>query len=265
MLIGGEPLWDLRLEEDAIDRAYLGEDIVWPMDNWPLTRPATLAWWRSDFYSTLDLVGGKVSEWRDCVGQRAAVQATDVDRPVYSETSFANTPGVLFNGGWLELASSPWPINADNGMMIVVCDQLALPAEAGPDVLAAYGATAVGQRKVTRSVQAGVNRGGFEIGNGFTTDLFEQARVDFSGRHSVICYFGDVSSTASLDDSVFSGTSTLALRTTDGRTRIGADADTTPTEFCNAIIRDVLIISGALLSGTDFLDFQTWAYGRALT
>lgn len=266
MKIGGEELWNLCLGEDPIDRGYLGEDIVWPVDNWPLTRPATLAWWRSDFYSTLDLSGGKVVAWRDCVAQRAMVQGDDAKRPTYSQTSFAGSPGLAFGDEiWLELASSPWPVNADNGLMIVVADQLAPPSDTELKVLASYGDGANGQRKATRSVQAGVNRGGFEIGNSFSTDLFEQARVDYSGRHSLVIYFGDVSSTAGLDDSVFSGVSSFALRTTAGRTRIGADsASATPTEFCNAIIRDVLIVSGALLEGDDFNLFTQWAYERAL-
>ena len=256
-------LGDLRAGSNAVNRAYVGSTIVWPMDSWPLTRPATLAWWRADMRSTLSLSGGKVTAWRDCVSQYEMTQATDAKRPTYSATSFGGAEGITFGSGlYLELGSSPWPVNALNSMMLVVCDQLAPVSDTTMHVLASYGATAVGQRKVTRSVQGGINRGGLEIGNGFTVDLFEQARVDFTGRHSVVAYYGDVSSTAGLDDSVFSGTTTLALRTTTGRTRIGADSDVTPSQYCNAIIRDVLIISGALLSGTDFADYQAWALGR---
>ena len=249
-----------------VERGYVGTKIVWPKDSWPLSRPATKAWWRSDIRRMLTLDGnGKVQTWKDMVSGRLMSQGTVASRPQYDEDSFVDTPGVIFTfGKFMELASSPWPINALSSMMLVVCDQLATPADTTMHVLASYGNAATQQRKIVRTSRDGVNRGGFEIGNSWSTDLFEQSRVDFSGPHSVTAFFGDVSSTCTLDDSVFSGTSSLALRTAAGRTRIGADSEgAVPTQFCNAIIRDVLILDVALLNGNeDFVNFAAWANRR---
>lgn len=257
----------MALTPKFVERGYLGNQIIWPRDSWPLSRPATIAWWRSDIRRMLTLDGNsKVSSWKDMVAGRLMQQATEAARPEYLPEGFAGYPGVHFTvNKFLELLSTPWPLAATSSMMIVVCDQLESPLVTDLQVLASYGNTAVGQRKVIRSVREGVNRGGFEIGNEWTTDLFEQSRVIFSGIHSVVVFFGDVSSTATLDDSVFSGTSSLALRTTaGGRTRIGADSeDALPSQFCNAIIRDVLILDVALLNGNDdFVKFAAWANKR---
>lgn len=257
----------MALTPKFVERGYLGDKIIWPRDSWPLSRPATMAWWRSDIRRLLTLDGsGNVSAWKDLVGGKLMQQATVGSRPQYVPEGFEGKPGVKFTlGKFLEYGATPWPINAVSSMMLVVCDQLESPINTDLQVLASYGNTAVGQRKIIRSVREGVNRGGFEIGNTWTTDLFEQARVIFSGAHSVVAFFGDVSSTATLDDSVFSGTSSLALRTpSGGRTRIGADsASGTPTQFCNAVIRDVIIIDVALLNGNeDFQNYAKWANKR---
>lgn len=255
----------MALTPKLVERAYVGNQIVFPKDSWPLTRPTTVAWWRSDIRRMLTLdANDKVISWKDMIGGRLMAQATEAARPQYEATSFVDAPGVAFTlNKFLELGTSPWPLNSLSSMMLVVCDQLESPLNTDLQVLASYGDGPVGQRKVTRTVREGVNRGGFEIGNSWTTDLFEQSRVIFTGVHSVVTFFGDVSSTASLDMDVFSGTSSLALRTASGRTRIGADSeDALPSQFCNAIIRDVLILDVALMGPTDFVDFQAWANKR---
>lgn len=255
----------MALTPKLVERAYVGTQIVFPKDSWPLTRPTTVAWWRSDIRRMLTLdANDKVTAWKDMIGGRVMAQATEAARPQYGEASFEGAPGVAFSlNKFLELGSSPWPINALSSIMIVVCDQLESPLNTDLQVLASYGNTAIQQRKLVRSVREGVNRGGFEIGNNWTTDLFEQSRVIFTGVHSLMAFFGDVSSTASLDLDVFSGTSSLAVRTAAGRTRIGADsAGASPTQFCNAIIRDVLILDVSLMGPNDFVDFQKWANKR---
>lgn len=256
----------MALTPKLVERGYVGNKIVWPRDSWPLSRPSTKAWWRSDIRRMLTLDGnGKVQTWKDMVAGHLMQQPTEGSRPQYAPSSFVNTPGVQFGSGkFMEMGSSPWPINSLSSMMIVVCDQLEPAGNTTLQVLASYGNLWNQQRKVTRSVREGLNRGGFEIGNSWTTDLFEQSRVVFSGVHSVVTFLGDVSSTAALDEGVFSGTSSLALRTAAGRTRIGADSETTsPLQYCNAIIRDVLILDVALLNGSqDFRDFTDWANRR---
>lgn len=60
----------------------------------------------------------------------------------------------------------------------------------------------------------------------------------------------------------FAGVNTLALRTEAGRTRIGADALAAPTEHCDCIIRDVVIVDTTTMKPGEFDRFINWAIGR---
>lgn len=250
----------------SAQRVYLGPTLLWPPGSGPLDIAATAAWWRADHSGSFDLDGNnKVINWRDQVTGHVLNQATEANRPTYGAASFEGTPGVTFDAAaqtYLTLASSPWPVNALSSMMIVVCDQLTPSSDTSITTLAAYGDTDLAQRKLQRIVAFGSNRAALEIGNTWSVDTFYNPREDYFGPHSVVCWYGDVSSTCNIDDAVFSGVSSFALRTATGRTRVGANAAATPGEFASAIIRDVIIVDAALLTADDFQTYVDWAFGR---
>lgn len=259
----------LFLGANAVERAYIGSEIVWPSDPLPLLLGGTTAWWRADARWTMDLDSqGRVVNWRDMISKRVMTQPEAARRPQYDPASFGGTPGITFSSAlqtFLSYEAVPWPTERLSSCMVLVCDQLAPPSDPVTKTLASYGLGPVGQRKAQRIVRAGQSRGGFEIGNGWSTDNFTNPRVSFVGRHSMVIWFGDVSSTSNVDLSVFSGVSSFALRTptTGGRTRIGADCLDVPTEFCDAVIRDVIIVTGANMGVNDFQTYVNWSYERA--
>jgi hypothetical protein len=264
MYFGSAKVAALRLGDTLINRAYFGDDVAWPPGSYPLAPAASLAWWRADDAASMTLVGGKVSEWRDQISGRAMTQATDARRPVYSATSFSGSPGVTFSSSaqtYLSMASSPWPLAGDQAVVIVVCDQLSPASDTAHKTLFAYGNTAFTQRKVQRLVKAGVNRAAAEIGNTFSTYPIYEGTQNFSGIHAVTAFFGDVNTTVAIEKE-FAGVNTLALRTEAGRTRIGADALATPTEFCDCIIRDVVVVNSFIMKTGEFDKYVDWAIGR---
>lgn len=264
MYVGTGKVAALHVGSDLISRAYLGDEIVYPPGSYPLGSLSTLAWWRADDASSLTLVGGKVSQWRDQIAGHAMAQGTDARRPVYSATSFAASPGVQFSSAdqtYLSMSTSPWPIEGDEGAVLIVCDQLSPASATVPKTIFSYGNTAFTQRKVQRLVVAGVNRAAADIGNTFSTYPIYEGTQNFSGIHAVTAFFGDVNTTVAIEEE-FAGVNTLALRTEAGRTRIGADALAAPTEYCDCIIRDVVIVDTTTMKPGEFDRFVDWAIGR---
>lgn len=266
--IGGAPLDSLRYGASPINRAYLGADIIWPPDARPLFWPGIQAWWRADARWTLDLDGnGGVVNWRDSKNGYVVSQPVAARRPQWSHSSFAGTPGITFSSmlqTFLTMESVPWQTGLISSGFVCVLDQLTPASKTTSTTIASYGQGPVGQRKAQRLVRVGVNRAGLAIGNGWTEDPYYNPRIDFTGRHSMLAWFQDVGSIANADDSEFAGVSSFALRTPPtGRTRFGCDSLDVPGEFCDAIVRDILVINGMTLgSQQEFLDYVTWSYGR---
>ncbi|RVL89766.1 hypothetical protein CN142_37970, partial [Sinorhizobium meliloti] len=145
MYVGTGKVAALHVGSDLISRAYLGDEIVYPPGSYPLGSLSTLAWWRADDASSLTLVGGKVSQWRDQIAGHSMAQGTDARRPVYSAASFAASPGVQFSSAgqtYLSMSTSPWPIEGDEGAVLIVCDQLSPASATVPKTLFSYGNTA---------------------------------------------------------------------------------------------------------------------------
>jgi hypothetical protein len=264
LYIGSNKAGALYLGANEVDRAYYGNTIIWPMGAYPLGPVSTLAWWRADDPDMMTLSGGKVTQWFDQINGYAMVQGTDARRPVFSATSFNGSPGITFSSSaqtWLEMASSPWPVNDAQSMVFVVCDQLTPASTATVKTIFAYGNTAFTQRKVQRLVRGGANRAAADVGNTFSTYPIYEGTQNFSGRQAVTAFFGDANSTVALGKE-FAGVNSLAMRTSAGRTRIGADALAVPTEFCDCIIRDVVVVDSFYIQPGEFDAFITWAIAR---
>lgn len=267
---------DLKLGDKFVDKAMLGSKLVWP---YPLLEQSIIAWWSSDNPDLMTFNGNKVATWRDRIGGRVLTQATDARRPTYSATGFGgNKPGVSFvaaNQQYMQLNASPWPIdqavvtaeqygNAECFMVLnVQCD--ALVADASIHTMFAYGDNVNNQRKLQRRVVQGVNRAAVAYGNGFNVEdgTLINTSVNFSGKHSLIPFFGDTN-TSMVVDGIALGLGTYALRTKAGRTRVGCSANDVPDEFATCTIRDIMIGNAALLTQSFWEGLWPWGVRRTL-
>lgn len=268
--LGEQPLNNIMLGADAVDRAYYGEALIWPSDGMPLIWPGVQAWFRADAPWTMNLdSNGKVISWADCKNGFVVSQPSAANRPEYQPTGFNGTPGVKFTRALQTYLSSellPWVTGNTQSGIICVIDQQTPPSFTPSTTIVSYGSGPVGQRKAQRLVRYGSNRGGLAVGNGWTEGPYYNPRVDYTGRHSTMAWFKDVASIANIDESEFAGVSSFAVRTPlTGRTRIGCDCLDVPSEFCDAVIRDVIIIRPSdMASEQEFFDYLTWSYARSM-
>lgn len=91
LLVGEDRPNSLQLGTQAVDRAYLGDTLVWPPAFDPLT---ALSWhavfWADDPAWTPPADGGAVSSWRDGSGNgRNATQGTGTNQPAYRASEAA--------------------------------------------------------------------------------------------------------------------------------------------------------------------------------
>lgn len=289
--VGDGEVADLKHGTDDIARAYLGGRCVWPPDSVPLDWPlvtltdlppgtpehTTMAWWRADAPDTFTLSGDKVVEWRDVANGYAMGQSVDAQRPTFEATGFGGTPGVRFDKSaqqFLEMLTSPWPIDRDPAYFILVVDTLSPPSDTTKESIVSYGNELTvnpdpalplnpkaAQRKLRREVLIGYNRATIAYGNGFTEYAHMFQPVMFWGRHAIISYLEDVNTSLGVDD-VFAGLMTQALRTVGGRTRLGADSMPTPGEFADCIIRDVVIGHPGVMTQEHWENLQQWIQRR---
>lgn len=267
---GESPLDSIHLGADSVDRVYYGGSLIWPSDAMPLVWPGVQAWFRADAPWTLNLDGnGKVASWTDSKNGFVVSQVNAANRPEYLAEGFNGLPGIKFTRSLQTYLTSellPWVTGSDQSGIICVLDQLTPPTHTPSTTIVSYGSGPVGQRKAQRLVRYGSNRGGLAVGNGWTEGPYYNPRVDYTGRHSTMAWFKDVASIANIDKSEFAGVSSFAVRTPPtGRTRIGCDCLDVPTEFCDAIIRDVIIINpDDMLDQQEFFDYIDWAYARSM-
>lgn len=276
--VGAGKVDDLRLGANRVVRAYLGGACVWPQTAMPLDQPVvpldyltpedapftTLAWWRADAPDSFTLDGDKVIEWRDIAYGIPMRQTVAARRPSWSEASFGGTPGVRFNDAlqqFLELGSTPWPLDRKACYLVVIVDQLSPPSDLENKTIFSYGNTQYTQRKIQRRVVVGFDRATITYGNTFGEYAHMHQPVLFWGRHAVLTFVTDVSTSLGVDG-VFAGLMTQALRTEEGRTRIGSDSLVTASEFANCIVRDVIIGDGRSLTSEHWANLQKWILKR---
>lgn len=276
--VGAGKVDDLRLGANKVARAYLGGICVWPQSSMPLNQPetqldyltpddppfTTLAWWRADAPDCFTLDGDKVVEWRDIAYGIPIRQPVAARRPSWSEASFGGTPGVRFNDAlqqFLELGSTPWPLDRNACYLVVIVDQLSPPSDVEHKTIFSYGNTQYTQRKIQRRVVVGFDRATITYGNSFGEYAHMHQPVLFWGRHAVLSFVTDVTTSLGVDG-VFAGLMTQALRTEAGRTRIGADSLVTAGEFANCIVRDIIIGDGRSLTSEHWAKLQKWILKR---
>jgi hypothetical protein len=211
-----------------------------------------LAWWDSAY--GVSLSGSAVTAWADRKNGYSAAQGTGSLRPVFSATSFNGVPGLTFDGtdDYLELASQPFPSGANPCEIWSVVSQDALVADTGVRAVFSYGGDAsTARRGVERSVVTGQNRVRVTQGDG-TTGFTVTVAADFSGRHIARGKYEAAQATAYMDETAGTPVASNASIGTS-RARIGALSNTSPSNYWQGVMRDVIITGALSASETAFL------------
>jgi len=203
--------------------------------------PSLLAWWTADRADLITLSSTAVTSWKDVVADYDAAQGLSAARPLYSATSFNGAPSVIFDSvdDELTLASQPFPAGASPSEIWAIVQQDALAADATVRAIAGYGgAASTARRGIERAVVAS-NLARATAGNGAApvsaTDI-----VDFSGRHVVRGAFSAIDETIATNGGA-PVSAAVVPATGASRLRIGALSNSTPGNFWNGKIRDVLV------------------------
>jgi len=201
------------------------------------------AWWDAEVAASLTLSGASVTTWTDIVGGYAPTQSNAGFKPQWSATSFNNRPGITFDGtdDYLELASVPFPVDANPCEIWVLVSQSALAADTASRTIFAYGSSAsTGTRRTSRSVTTGVNRALTFSGSGGGTSSAENGSIDFSGIHVVRTIVTATTIETNVDGT---GMTPVGVVSATGatRTRIGATTTNTVSGFFQGVANTILV------------------------
>lgn len=201
-----------------------------------------LAWWNADRSDLISLSGSQVTAWTDSIGGYSAAQGTSALRPIYSATSFNGSPGLTFDGSddYLELASQPFPSGSGESEMWANVQQDALPADTSTRMILSYGGdVSAGRRTIARLVVSGNNVLRAQVGDGSTT-VNATVVGDFSGRNLVRADVGPTQTGVALNGGAVTNTAVIPS-TGASRLRIGAISNTSPLNYWNGKMRDMMI------------------------
>lgn len=232
----------------------------------PVASRQVAGWWNPREVLTLSLSGGAVETYRNVIGSALLIQTTGSRRPVWNGDAFGSgRPGLVFDGMDDRLerpAVPPFASGADPGEIWAVVRQDALVADTGTRIAVSAGSSASNQRAAARIVASGANRAQ-AIGRDGTSQQFAQdTTVAFGARHVLRCVF-DTTSVSLEIDGVVTTTVTSALGTGTGRSALGCNAGTTPANFWNGAIGDVVPVNGRLPpdEAKRMRDYLNWTIG----
>lgn len=202
-----------------------------------------LGWWDAEDASTITQSGGIVSAWNDKVASYSLTQATGSSRPTYSASSFNSRPAVSFDGvdDCVELASVPFPVNANASELWLLVDQQTLAADGNIRTAFGYGAVAATARQLQRLSATG-NKARAATGDGAAAQLAQNAG-DFSGRCVVRAIIGATTTNCHLNGVATTDVAVVPATTAAGRVRIGANTSTTAGQFAQVGVSAALVTS----------------------
>lgn len=215
------------------------------------------AWWDADHLDLITKDGSNlVASWVDRVGALDVTQATGANKPTYSATGFNGRPVITFDGTADHLTGTVLtglPVEDDPGEIWVLCDQVALAADATTRFAFGYGTGGVAagaRRAVARIVTSGTNRARADSGDGTNQRTASNTAVDFSGRHVVrnITTATGVAIAVDGGDPGAETAITWGTGTGNARIRIGVTVADALANYFNGNVAAVLV-TGALTNG----------------
>lgn len=226
-------------------------------DPYQLSRSVLTAWWAAE-----DLSAGAVTNWTDRIGGLIMTQATGAQRPTQAATSFNLAyPGVTFDGAMTSLGLTSLgniPVGATAGAIWCVGSTTTLAATIGISIVVGTGAAASRRLQVGTTGTLGVAA----INDGTSVNTSTTPWT------TPLIVKGDWSETAMngfTNGSPFaSNPMTIAtLNTNNTRARIGASSATSPANFWNGQIADVMILSAVLQTPLrqQVEGYFAWKYG----
>ena len=221
-----------------------------------------LAWWTADRADLITLNSTAVTSWKDVVAGYDAVQAVSAARPIYSATSFNGAPSLTFDSvdDELTLASQPFPSAASPSEIWGIVQQDALTADTTVRLIAGYGGAASSSRRAIERFSVTSNVARSTVGDGAAPITATDA-VDFSGRNVVRGTFSAVAESIATNGGA-PVSATVVPSTGVSRFRIGSISNTSPGNFWNGKIRDVLVTGS--LTTEQAAALLAWALPRRM-
>lgn len=207
-----------------------------------------LGWMNIDDAGSLDIVSGNVENWRDQVGTRTFTEATN--RPAYSATGGpGGTPCIIVDGTEsLTLSSVPYPTGTSAARVYAVCSQDDVATDTTQRRLFQYGDnTGASSRGIGRRVNSGVNR--YRTGSG-TSEVVVNP-VDFSGWHWTMGRWDGSGNTGAGVNGVEATPAAVAVNSGTTRTRIGANAGSSPGEFWLGKVSHIVVTTDDLTTAEE--------------
>lgn len=205
--------------------------------------------------------GNAVSSNRDIKAAIDLVQGTGSAQPVYSATGLHSSQAVVYDGSddFLAIASVAFPQGATGCEIWTLASQDALPANTTVRSAFSYGGNAGLARTVSRAVVTGVNRARLTTGDGTTGQTLTGTNVNLSGVCVIRAVFSPTT-TSLFVNGIAEGTLSVIPNTSNSRTRMGANSNTTAAGFWLGPIGAVLVTN--LLSAGKASPLQAWLMSR---
>lgn len=229
-----------------------GTPLIWS----PLDMGADLlAWW--DASEGVSLSGTAVTAWVDKKSGYSAAQGTGASQPTYSATGFNGAPCVISDGtdDYLEIATSPFPINADPVEIWAVA-QTTDTISTATRILVSYGAAAATARRFGR--QTG-NTMFVATGTGGGAP-FAATVATLPSRHTLVARITATASFVSIDDTAEETTAAVPA-TNNTRFRLFANSGSaSANQFWQGPARHIFLTLP--LSAEKRLLMQRWLFAQ---
>jgi hypothetical protein len=204
-------------------------------------------------YAAVAAGAGAVSAWTDQKGGLAPSQATGANQPSYQPATLNGyRPQIRLNGSTTYLRNTgigSLPSAATAGEMWALLDQAAAAGDGGAARVAAAhgGGASTSRRDIRRTTDGTTNSFKANAANGAET-LVTNSSVAFTGLHVVRHIVTGTAQQADLDGSAGSSS---AVTPTTGTTNltIGANTGSTPTQFWNGGIGELIYTTNTLTAG----------------
>lgn len=206
-----------------------------------------IAYWDANRGDLITSEANAISAWVDVVGGFSLAQGTADYKPLYSPTSFNNTPGITGDGvdDYLTCTDAgllaALPTGANPSEIWVLFSQAALPADTTERFAVAYGGTSlITGRAISRIVTSGTNRTRSRTGNGAASTNISDTVVDLSGAHVVRQVVGATSTSLYIDGGS-AVTASVVPSTTASRLRAFSSSASAPTGYGQCTIAAILV------------------------